>query len=102
MKAMPQQAQTEETGGYSDIDLQFARKQMSGDPRQHEVLNDDQLEDLFGGIIDQPHQEDSDNSKDDLLESADVSRMLDSPSKEEAAPEERKVSQIELTNMIKD
>jgi hypothetical protein len=64
------------------------------------VLDDDQLEDLFGGMIEQPRmieEEPSDDSKDDLLEQAEIEDIQPAE-----VVEERKVSSIELTNMLKD
>ena len=64
------------------------------------MLDDDQLEDLFGGMIEQPRmieEEPSDDSKDDLLEQAEIEDI-----QQTEVVEERKVSSIELTNMLKD
>jgi hypothetical protein len=63
-------------------------------------LDDDQLEDLFGGMIEQPRmieEEPSDDSKDDLLEQAEIEDI-----QQAEVVEEKKVSSIELTNMLKD
>ena len=67
------------------------------------MLDDEQLEDLFGTMINKqaPYQQEEDDydSKDDLLEQADVTEIR----QETPAPvEEKKVSSIELTKMIKD
>ena len=109
-----------ETGGYSDIDVLYANKLKKEKElaRQNKPLNDDDSDDYFADLVEKEErdglhemiqEEESENSKDDLLEQAEVITIqmqleVAKPVVNAVVVEEepKKVSSIELTKMIKD